>query len=171
LNCVEFSWSLGWRFVLITRLQSTIAIYLVSNCFSLLLFKCDDSPRKSHESCFYLLHIDADDADDDDDVDEERKCEVTRQRDHNIVCYFFLFLYFLFNKRFVCLIESSKQQQILLWPTRALKMQFIFEKTMPNEWNNVLIKTPPVQSQRLVRNCLLLLLLLLLCDKTLKAIS
>jgi len=61
---------------------------------------------ESHESCFYLLHIDADavvhddgdDDDDDNDVDEERKCEVTRQRDHNIVCV-------LFNKRFVCLIE------------------------------------------------------------------
>jgi len=36
---------------------------------------------ESHESCFYLLHIDADavvhyddDVDDDNDVDEERKC-------------------------------------------------------------------------------------------------
>lgn len=120
-----FSSSLGWRFVLITRLQSTIAIWSATAFH----FSNVTTALESHESCFYLLHIDAAD-DDDDHVDEERKCEVTRQRDHNIFC-------FLSNKRFVCLIESSNinsnSNKYLLWPTRALKMQFIFEKTMPNE--------------------------------------
>lgn len=97
------------------------------------------------------------------------------------------------NKRFVCLIEMVNSNKSinhnnksncynnnnksscynnkavwLLWPTRALKMQFILEKTMPS-WNNVLIKeTPRGWAQLLL---LLLPQLLLACDKPLKAIS